>query len=44
MDNACSEYLFTIEFFVNSHSKKFNETVGGAFNEIFEKTINLVQV
>lgn len=44
MDNACSEYLFTLEFFVNGHSKKFNETPGGAFNEIFEITINLVQV
>ena len=44
MDNASSEYLFTSEFFVNNHSKKFNETVGGAYNEIFDGTVKLVQV
>ncbi len=44
MDNASSEYLFTLEFFINPHSKKFNEIPGGAFNEIFDSTINLVQV
>lgn len=44
MDNAGSEYLFTLEFFVNPYSKRFNETPGGAFNEIFDTTINLVQV
>ena len=44
MDNASSEYIFTIEFFLNNHSKKINETVGGAFNEIFDGTIKLVQV
>jgi hypothetical protein len=43
LDNASSEYLFTIEFFIVKKDKK-KETPGAAFKEIFETTIGLVQL
>jgi hypothetical protein len=43
MDNASSEYLFTIDFFIVPNSKKNIETMGAAFNEIFDPTIKIIQ-
>ncbi|RKO84574.1 Sac2 family-domain-containing protein, partial [Blyttiomyces helicus] len=49
MDNACSEYIFTTEFFASPRSKGGRagsvdvSSIGTTFSEIFEPTLKLLQ-
>ncbi|KAI8927959.1 Sac2 family-domain-containing protein [Entophlyctis helioformis] len=43
LDNACSEYIFTTEFFAGAKTKHPIEVPGVVFTEVFDQTLKFIQ-